>query len=206
MKGQPNLGLLFVGVMVGIVIGAGGLTLLNRQRPVPIEIISPLPTWTPVPTATSGPIRVFVNGEVVSPAVYTLPPGSIAGDVVEAAGGFTAQADTAVINLAFPLQDGIQIYVPAMGEAAAAATDVMTLPETRNTDIPLADTGALVNINTASLEELDALPGIGPSTAQKIIDYREENGRFATIEDIMNVSGIGTSKFEQIQLLITVGE
>lgn len=205
MKGRQSLGSLFVGVMLGIVVGAGGLTLANRQRPVPIEIIAPLPTWTPAPTATSGPLRVFVNGAVAAPAVYTLPPGSIVEDVIAVAGGFTAQADTAVVNLAFPLQDGMQLFVPALGEAAPVTADLFTLPDTRSVEVSLTAADGLVNLNTASLAELDALPGIGPSTAQKIIEYREANGRFATIEDIMNVSGIGQAKFDQIKTLITVG-
>ncbi len=122
------------------------------------------------------------------------------------AGGFTAQADTAVVNLAFPLQDGMQLFVPALGEAAPVTADLFTLPDTRSVEVSLTAADGLVNLNTASLAELDALPGIGPSTAQKIIEYREANGRFATIEDIMNVSGIGQAKFDQIKTLITVGE
>lgn len=206
MKGTQNVMALFVALFVGIALGAGGLTLVNRQRPAAIEIIPPLPTPTLLPTITPGPIRVFVSGEVVSPAVYALAPGSIARDVIEMAGGFTAAADTAVVNLAYPLQDGMQILVPTLGKSTPVADSVIIAPE--NYPVGAApDTGSeRVDINTATAVELDALPGIGPSTAQKIIDYRAENGRFQTLEDIMKVPGIGVAKFEQIKAFITIHE
>jgi competence protein ComEA len=103
----------------------------------------------------------------------------------------------------------MQIYVPSLAEVSEAAVPVVSdpAPLTRSGEvIDMTAGGGLVNINTAGLEELDSLPGIGPSTAQKILDYRDENGRFNTIEELMNVSGIGEAKFDGVKDLITVGD
>lgn len=196
-----------IAFFLGIAAGVGGLAMMNRVQPTPI-IIQPPPTS--VPTATSGPLRVFVNGQVAAPDVYELPPGSILQAAVAAAGGLTNEADTAVINLALPLQDGMHVYVPAEGEMVAEPIN-LAAPGDVDSGSAIVDTtvtgsgGNPINLNTATLEELDSLPGIGPSTAQKIIEHRETNGPFATIEAIMDVSGIGPAKFEAIQELITVG-
>lgn len=198
--------------LVGIILGAGGVSLSGRVQPADIIIQPPAPTPQPDPTATPGPLRVFVNGAVAAPAVYEVVPGGIVQQAIEQAGGFTAEADTAVVNLALPLQDGMQIYVPTVDETAEQVQGVINSPAVRTTGIELeaaedtavAADGELVNINTASVSELDSLPGIGPSTAEKIVEYRDSNGPFATIDEIMNVSGIGPAKFEQIQTFITV--
>ena len=214
MLNRDNLlSYLFV-LFVGIILGAGGATLTWRVQPASIIIQPPAPTVRPAPTATPGPLRVFVNGAVTNPAVYELAPNSMVQQAIEQAGGFTAEADTAVVNLAFPLQDGMQIYVPTVAETAEQTQAVITNPEVRSGGIeldegPAAESGAgseIVNINNAAVTELDTLPGIGPSTAGKIVEYRETNGPFATIDEIMSVSGIGPAKFEQIQAYISVGD
>ena len=202
-------------LIVGIVLGAVSVTLAGRVQPAPIIIQPPAPTAQPGPTATPGPLRVFVNGAVVAPAVYELPPGGIVQQAIEQAGGFTAEADAAVVNLALPLQDGMQIYVPTMAETAEQVQNVISSPLVRSEGIELdvvegetdvSTDGQVVNINTADVAQLDTLPGVGPSTAEKIVEYRDTNGPFATIDEIMSVSGIGPAKFEQIQSFITVGE
>lgn len=201
-------------LFVGMILGAGGLTLTKRIQPAPIMIEPPAPTALPVPTATPGPLRVFVNGAVAAPAVYELAPNAIVEQAIEQAGGFTAEANTAVVNLALPLQDGVQIYVPTLAETAEQQQAVITNPAVRSGGIELdvvqdtavANDGEIVDINNASVAQLDTLPGIGPSTAQKIVEYRDANGPFATIDEIMSVSGIGPAKFEQIQSFISVGE
>ncbi|MCB8978152.1 MAG: helix-hairpin-helix domain-containing protein [Ardenticatenaceae bacterium] len=214
MLNKENLLSYLLVLFVGIILGAGGLTLTRRVQPAQIVIQPPVPTALPDPTATSGPLHVFVNGAVMAPAVYELVPGSMVQDVIEQAGGFTIEADTAVVNLAFPLQDGMQIYVPTVEETAAQGQTAVTNPVVRTEGIELetavdeaaAVPGELVDLNSATVADLDTLPGIGPSTAEKIVEYRETNGPFAAIEEIMNVSGIGPAKFEQIQAFITVGE
>lgn len=206
---KSNLAGMALAFLVGVILTAGGLTLSQRTRPAPIYIEPPQPTPLPEPSATPGPIQVYVNGQVAVPDVYELPPDSRVADAIEAAGGWTNEANTAVINLAQPLADGMQIYVPSETEMAAAAPPVVTEPDTftrSGTSLDVTDSGGLVNINEATLDELDALPGIGPSTAQKILDYRDEYGRFNTIEELMNVSGIGEAKFGSVKDLITIGD
>lgn len=198
----------------GIILGAGGVTLSGRAQPADIIIQPPAPTVQPDPTATPGQLRVFVNGAVAAPAVYELAQDSIVQQAIEQAGGFTAEADTAVVNLALPLQDGMQIYVPTVDETAEQTQAVISSPAVRTEGLELdlagetavAADGEIVNINTADVAQLDTLPGIGPSTAEKIVEYRDTNGPFATIDEIMSVSGIGPAKFEQIQSFITVEE
>ncbi|WKZ48770.1 MAG: helix-hairpin-helix domain-containing protein [Anaerolineales bacterium] len=154
-------------------------------------------TLRPVPTDT--PIVVHITGAVPRPGVYALPKGARVQDAISAAGGFLADADKTGINLAQLLEDGEQLDIP-FGEGASL---VIPTPEVENVDPGETE---LININTASQFQLESLPGIGPTTAQKIIDYREENGPFSTIEEIMDVSGIGPGTFERIKDLITVGE
>jgi competence protein ComEA len=181
-------------ILVLLSIAAGVALLGISWRPVePISIEPPLPTSTP------GPIRVYVSGAVIHPEVYTLPPNTIIRDALLAAGGTTGEADLNLINLAQPLQDGQQIYVPRTGETVLQPPRA-TSSSTSSNSVP----GGIVNINTGTLADLDTLPGIGPAIAQRIIDYREANGPFTTIEGIMDVSGIGPATFDKIKDLITV--
>ena len=153
-------------------------------------------TLRPVPT--DKPIVVHITGAVPRPGVYALPEGARIQDGISAAGGFLAEADKTNINLAELLEDGEKLDVPYIeGGSPVLSTP---LPEV------VATTTELININTASAAELDTLPGIGPTTAQKIIDYRTQNGPFINPEDIINVSGIGPGTYERIKDLITVGQ
>jgi competence protein ComEA len=161
----------------------------------PIIVSTPLPTPTSNPMPTLTPIRVHITGAVVQPDVYELPPGSIVQEAIEAAGGPTSDADLSCINLALELQDHQQVYVPRQGE-------VDPPPPVSGGE---SGGGGLININTATAAELETLPRIGPSTAQKIIDYREANGPFETIEEIQEVPSIGPATYEGLKDLITVG-
>lgn len=140
-------------------------------------------------------VYVHVSGAVVAPGLYELPEDSRVAAAIEAAGGFAEDAATDGVNLARVVSDGEQIAVPTMEEQAASGSEATG-----------AATGgsSLVNINTASASELDTLPDIGPSTAEKIIADREANGPFASIEDLKRVSGIGDKKYAQLESLICV--
>lgn len=151
-------------------------------------------------------IVVDVAGAVCAPSVVTLGEGARVGDAIEAAGGFSEDADAARVNRAARLQDGQQVRVPHKGEAGAGSdvgfdstSDGVVEPTVR----PI-ESGALVDINRAGVDELDELPGIGPSTARSIVEDRELNGPFNSIEDLMRVSGIGEKKFQKLKNSICV--
>lgn len=139
-------------------------------------------------------IYVYVSGAVKNPGVYELKEGSRIYEAIEAAGGMTDKAKKDYLNLAEPVSDGERI-------------DVLTKKEYKEMTSEIKDnvnSEDKVNINSATSEELQSLSGIGETKAVAIIKYREENGRFAAIEDIMNVSGIGDATFEQIKSSITI--
>lgn len=182
-----------------IVGGVVGYFIPHPQSSAPIIVSTPSPTLTPPPSPTLAPIRIHVSGAVRQPAVYELPPGSIVQDAVDAAGGPAPDADLDHINLALELQDQQQVYVPCQGETKPPP------PVSGGETGSGGSAGALVNINTATTVELETLPRIGPVTAQRIVDYREANGSFESIEDIEDVPGIGPATFEGLKDLITVG-
>ncbi|MGB7875510.1 MAG: ComEA family DNA-binding protein [Anaerolineales bacterium] len=192
---MKNVVYIIIGILVGLLF-AGGIYASTRQPQGESVELRPAPT--------PEPLRVHVAGAVVRPGVYDLEDGSRVTDAVEAAGGFVVEADQNAINLAAFLEDGERLDIPYVA-GFVALEDQGFVVVTEGTPSPLAGE-ELVNINTASIEELDRLPGIGQTTAIRIIDYRTANGPFATIEDIVNVSGIGTATFEELKDLITVGD
>jgi competence protein ComEA len=177
-----------------VVLALTAVVLIQARRPSPQPII--LSTATPLPspdaTPTPRPQRVYVSGAVQQPDVYALPPDSIVKDAILAAGGPADDADLERINLALPVADGQHVHVPKVGEES---------PPIQSPSGPTA-AGGTVNINTAGADALESLPGIGPMLAQRIVEYREAHGSFAQIEDIMEVSGIGSGTFEKIRDLI----
>ncbi len=150
------------------------------------------------PPPTEKPIVVHITGAVPRPGVYALPQGARVQDGIAAAGGFLAEAEKTDINLAAPLEDGEKLDIPYI----EGASIVIPTP-----GVEVAPSGdELIDINTASAAELEGLPGIGPSLAQRIVDYREENGPFTQTEDIMNVAGIGSVTYDRLKDLIAVGQ
>lgn len=189
---RPYLAML---ILFAIVL-AGTIFFLRRPEPPAALVIA---TVTPRPTMTPASLIVDVRGAVNKPGVYTLPLGSRVQDALTLAGDVTNNADTRTLNLARRLNDGEQIYVPIIGEATPTP-----LPVSGKSAATATRIAGKININTATLAELDTLPGIGPAIAQRIIDYRTQNGDFKKIEDVKKVRGIGDALFNQIKDLITV--
>ena len=148
-------------------------------------------------------VYVDVDGAVVRPGVYRLKDGARVSQAIDAAGGLTAEADVAGLNRASKVTDGQKIYVPTVGEQQAAAA-VGGAESGAATTPGAGSSSELVNINTASATELQTLSGIGPSMAQSIIDERTKNGAFASVDDLMRVSGIGEKKLAKIKDCICV--
>ncbi len=146
-------------------------------------------------------IIVYVCGAVENPDVYELDPGARINDALEAAGGFSGDADMNMINLAEPVSDGQRVYFPVQGEDMTG--DSQDMNAALETDIYGDDT-SLVNINKAGVSELTQLPGIGETRAGQIVEYRETHGKFSSKEDLKNVSGIGDSTYEKLESHITV--
>lgn len=146
---------------------------------------------------TPSRVVVDVDGAVVQPGVYTLEGADLRQrDAVDAAGGLTEDADTSTINLAAPMEDGQKLYIPHEGEVAPSAEASSGVSTTTTST---SATSGLININTATAAELDALPGVGEATAQAIVDERESGGAFSSPEDIMRVSGIGEKKYAKMK-------
>lgn len=146
-------------------------------------------------------IIVYVCGAVENPDVYELDPGARINDALEAAGGFSGDADMNMINLAEPVSDGQRVYFPVQGEDMTG--DSQDMNAALETDIYGDDT-SLVNINKAGVSELTQLPGIGETRAGQIVEYRETHGKFSSKEDLKNVSGIGDSTYEKLESHIIV--
>lgn len=146
------------------------------------------------PEENSAPsvLTVYVSGEVNAPGLVEISSGSRIGDAVKACGGFTPLADRSAINLAQKAEDGMQINITARQEQAAGSTAAAPAANSNQG-------GSIVNLNTATKEELDTLPGIGPAMASRIIEYRRANGSFKSIEDIKEVKGIGEAKFAKMK-------
>jgi len=173
---------------------AGGVVLLLSTRPQPVQITinPPIPTSTPEPTHTPAPVLVYVTGAVANPqTTVSVPAGSRVQDVIDAAGGLTDNANLDLVNLAAIVRDGDQVHIPEIGQSTEA--------------LPTPSGGAVVFVNTATLEELMTLPDIGESTAQAIIDYRDANGPFTSLEDLDEVRGIGPNTLEKIKDLVAFG-
>ena len=144
-------------------------------------------------------LTVHVAGRVSAPGVYQLSLGSRIVDAVRAAGGAAPDADLHAVNLARPLEDGQQVYVPAQGERppGSAAGPLDDSDDSTNPDLP-------VNINSATVEDLDRLPGIGPTTATAIVAHRDQHGPFASTDGLLDVPGIGPAKLAALSGLVAV--
>ena len=207
-------------ILLGVfcVLALGGLFMATRNRPAGVMELgqpigearleaAPPPESQPEmphtpPPEEPGMIMVHMIGAVYSPGVYEVPYGSRVFQVLDLAGGHTGEADLELINLVAVVHDGLQIRIPAIGDEPQEIPHEGQ-PSQGTTTASVAADGR-VNINLANLTELQTLPGIGPVIAQNIIDFRDANGRFNSIEDLLNVQRIGAATFENIRDRVTV--
>jgi competence protein ComEA len=216
--------LVLTGVAVGAV-AAGGFWLVRTPTPtaeanLPVVSASTPTATLPTPavtgaavgaaasgqsSVTSAPSALFVHvaGEVAVPGVYRLDPGGRVHEAIDRAGGATAEADLDALNLAQSLADGQRLYVPRTGEIDPGAIPVLTPIVTGVATATTAPPGP-IDVNRATVAELEDLPGVGPATASAIVDDRERNGPFATVDDLDRVPGIGPSKLDALRDLVTV--
>ena len=193
---------ILAGAALALVAVAGGFWLL-RPAPEPPEAALPFASTTvgspgTASTAVAEVLVVHVAGAVSAPGVHELRPGSRVADAIAAAGGLTPDADASRINLAAPVADGERVYVLALGEQEAPVA-AGSAPAGSGGEA----TGP-VNLNTADAELLDSLPGVGPATAAAIIEHRARVGPFTSIDQLLDVPGIGDAKLEALRDLVTV--
>lgn len=177
---------------------------MEQELSVPADNTTQPPEQN-APSAEKSEIVVHVAGAVKNPGVVRIPRGSRVDDAVRAAGGFSSQADPDSVNLAQLLEDGVQVYVPRRGESVVVegrvgAVESSPAPARARSE---GSTGR-ININTATAEQLESLPGIGPVTARAIVEYRRQNGGFHSVEELLEVRGIGEKRLEQIRPFVTV--
>lgn len=208
---RPPKILVAVGLL-GVVAGVGLLSLQRRARPaVPTSVIYTPPA---VPAAGRGSrYAVHVAGEVRAPGLYWLPAGARVGDAVRAAGGQTNAADMTTVNLAAPVQDGSQVIVgrlrtaaewqPAKPAAGSPPQPISPPPpysaRPAGATPPAPAPPAVVSLNQATPEQLEALPGIGQELARRILYYRHEHGGFRSVDQLTEIDGIGPQRLEQLR-------
>ena len=197
-----------VAASVATVIVCAGTVWLVRTPPPATEASLPWATSTSVAVEGSDPVEVpasttppvvlvHVAGAVATPGVYELAAGARIRDAIVAVGGPSGTADWNALNLAAAVGDGAKIYVPSVGEVVPPS---LTVPEPAPAGQPLAGP---IDVNSATADELEALPGVGPATAASIVTERERNGPFADVDDLDRVPGIGPAKLEALRDLVT---
>ena len=201
-------------VLVVVILAGGGYWMLKHFHPAlflgePDLVVETETTPPTPPSSTAQPeIVVHVMGAVKSPGVYHLSTDARVHEAIQKAGGKTDQADLHSLNLAAKMRDGEQIYVPEIHQIPDVG---QTIPTSSSSAAPpqpsvrrsASSNGSRININTATFQELQTVRGIGPTMAQRIIEYRQTSGRFATVDDLTNVKGVGEKTLEKIRDSIT---
>ena len=201
-------------VLVVVILAGGGYWMLKHFHPAlflgePDLVVETETTPPTPPSSTAQPeIVVHVMGAVKSPGVYHLSTDARVHEAIQKAGGKTDQADLHSLNLAAKMRDGEQIYVPDIRQTPDVG---QTIPTSSSSAAPpqpsvrrsASSDGSRININTATFQELQTVRGIGPTMAQRIIEYRQTSGRFATVDDLTNVKGVGEKTLEKIRDSIT---
>jgi competence protein ComEA len=176
--------------LAGLLVGA---RVVHGRSAPPADAGAPAPAALEAEPAEARQVVVHVVGTVRNPGLYRLDEGSRVDDAIERAGGATRKAALELVNLAAPVADGQQVVVPVAGAAVSATGGGATPP-----GVP----AARIHLNTATLEQLDSLPGVGPVTAQRILDYRTEKGAFQSVQELDAVSGIGPARLAQLTELV----
>jgi competence protein ComEA len=183
----------------------GSVEVIDLNQP-PKPEAAPTESTAPTEPTPSAEVVVHVSGAVKRAGVYRLAPDSRVADAIEQAGGATEHADLDALNLAEPLQDGQKIHVPRKGEVSPP-TVASVAPSRTPRSAPQAAAAATqfpINLNTATAEQLEAIPGIGPVLAQRIIEYRQTHGRFQSVDELLEVHGIGAKRLENMRPYVTV--
>ncbi|MGE5654649.1 MAG: helix-hairpin-helix domain-containing protein [Bacillota bacterium] len=200
-----NLGrreMIIIAAALGLLLIVTGATWWRMQAKAPVVIASPRGSEgssnvsvsnPPVAVAKSEQVIVHISGAVRQPGLYSVPLGARLNDAVQIAGGALAEADLDAVNLAAPLVDGQKYLIPVKGQQATALSSGSTSPSSGK-----------ININTAEAKTLEQLPGVGEVRAKAIIEYRQKNGPFRSIEDLKKITGIGDKTFEQLRDQVTV--
>lgn len=196
-----------IGVLVCAVVMSAFFLQFLRSNSEQVDVIAEdLPSVSQTAAAQSSPtpttVTVHVAGAVHNPGVYSLQFGDRINDALKQAGGAKEDAHLDSINLAQPVLDGQQIYIPVVGEEIPGATATQGMISSDN-DRTAAPSSGLININTASATELEELPRVGPATAQKIVEFREANGKFTQLEDLLAIPGIGEKTLQNFEGQVT---
>jgi competence protein ComEA len=193
--------LLAVCALMAVLVLAGNRLARTGTASAPPDVVAPLER---VSASTPQRLVVHVVGAVRRPGLYRLRDGTRVADAVARAGGAIRGADLAALNLAAPLVDGTQVLVPQRIATAAGSAAGVATGEASTGSLAVGAAGvAKVSLGTATLEQLDELPGVGPITAQKILDYRTEHGPFRSVDDLDEVPGIGPAGIEELRDLVT---
>ncbi|MBA3276328.1 MAG: ComEA family DNA-binding protein [Chloroflexia bacterium] len=188
MDGRTTIRVVVWSALTGSVVAFCALVLLDWMIPGEVTIAP----------AVSGDIVIMIDGAVATPGIVRLPAGSRLQAVVEAAGGLAPNADASHLNLAARIGDGEHITISAMPTLAT--------PSDGGNGTPADSASSLININTSGVSELDQLPGVGPAIAQRIVDYRETNGPFDSVDELAEIDGISEAMVEELRPLVTTGE
>ena len=206
-----NFTYILLGALIVLAIAGGVvMTVWPSASASEIKVVKIAPTAAPAPTSAPMPseirVGVYISGAVVNPGVYIVNDGSRLANVLLAAGGATAEADLTAINLAAVVQDEDHWHIPEKGEIASPPGGLVGSSPNANATTPQNGQGAegKVGLNSADVELLKTLPGIGDVRAQAIVSYREANGDFASVDGLLDVNGIGIGIVDNIRDLVTL--
>ena len=202
-----------LGVLITALVLGSMVLFLRSDDNAPIQVLLPTPNQNDATSSqnsstlagdAAADVYVYVSGAVRNPGVYPLRPGDRLQQALEAAGGATGDAQLEAVNLALRVQDAGHYHIPKVGETPTAALSQSTTASPGTGPSSTGSCGDLIDLNSASVAELESLPGIGPVRASAIISYREKHGPFLSIEEVMNVSGIGPATFDSVRDLVSV--